>query len=231
MKSQFDLVGCVPNRGNGRPDQFAKALEYHQKVTADIDGRPTPIHEENGMILVLEPMSSTDGFMVARLGSIPHGDSVLAMGSPATFSNKRPEFPKLDSRPIKNEDGQVDDNPEYLQPYVEANEGLGLTEEEIQNPNLLLDKFVRDQASKGRRITQTATIELSTKNSGGISNIPFLNDADNLDVPQMDFTIWIEQVKDRNGQISSQLQYSENTLLDFKGFIWPHIDVSSLVKQ
>ncbi|NET34241.1 MAG: hypothetical protein F6K19_19825 [Cyanothece sp. SIO1E1] len=227
----FNWVGCTANRGNGQPDQFAKTLAYHQKVTVDNDGRSIPIHEENGMILVLEPQSSTDGFTVARLASVPHGDSVLAMGNAAIVSNQRPKFPPLDSRPIKHEDGLVDTNPDYFKPYIEANDGLGLTAAEVQNPNLLLEKFVQAQASKGHRITKTATLELSTNNSGGISNIPFLDHAENLDVPRMDFTIWIEHVKDSQGQVSAQLQYSQNTLLDFQDFIWPHIDVSSLVKQ
>lgn len=230
----FDLVGCVPNRGNAQPDQFAKAIAYQQTVTVNKGGIVVPIHEENGMLLVLEPDASTapDQFTVARLASVPHGDAILAMGQHAKMTRSAPKFPILDSRPINNDNGKPDDNPAYLKPYIEANQSLELTPEEIQNPNLLLEHFVEEQATQGRVITQTAKVELSTKNDGYIANIPFLSNAEtSLDVPGLDFTIWIEQVEDSNGQKSAQLQYSQNSLLDFQGFIWPHIDVSSLTKQ
>lgn len=235
----FELVGCVPNRGNGikpgigKVDQFAKAIEYHQKVTVTKDGLVTPIHEENGMLLVLEPDSTTapDEFTVARLASVPHGNSILAMGKHAAITEGPPTFAAIDSRPIKN--GTPDTNSAYLAPYKSANAGLDLPRGAVQNPNLILEEAVANGEKSGRHIVQTATVELSTNNDGHISNVPFLADANaNLDVPSMDFVIWIEQVVDENtGQKLSQLQYSQNTLLDFNGLQWPHIDLSTLVKQ
>lgn len=233
----FELVGCVPNRGNNGPDQFTKAIQYHEIVTTDNNGIITPIHEENGMLLLLEPDSSaTPGNLtVARLGSVPHGDSVLALGKHAIISQGEPEFPVQDSRPIEFGGKRTQHNSSYLDPYAQANLPLGLTKEETRDPNLLLKKFIDEQDAAGRHITQTATVELSTDNAGHISNIPFLagvkTSGQAIDVPKMDFTIWLEQVESEDGQTFAQLQYSQNTILDFGKIKWPHIDVASLVKQ
>lgn len=86
----------VPNRGSnvdtatGSPDQTIVALDYFQKITqidsgefADsslhkrFDGQR--IHKEPGLWLHMID-HNTDGINIARLGTIPHGNSFLAVG-------------------------------------------------------------------------------------------------------------------------------------------------------
>ena len=96
---KFELVDkAIPNRGihkNGiavEADQFLVALDYEQTIhqVAAVDspvsgkaGAPNlAIHHEPGLWLSLTNEVS-DGFDVARLATIPHGDSVLALGKSA----------------------------------------------------------------------------------------------------------------------------------------------------
>ncbi len=86
----------VPNRGlnpdpeTGSPDQTIVALDYFQKITqVDSDEFPISglherfdgqrIHKEPGLWLYLIN-HNTDGINIARLGTIPHGNSFLAVG-------------------------------------------------------------------------------------------------------------------------------------------------------
>ena len=92
----------VPNRGSvadpdtGSPDQTLVALNYFQKITQidSDDFRATdlhqrfdgkPIHKEPGLWLFMTDHNTPDQFgrdiNIARLGSIPHGNSFLAVGT------------------------------------------------------------------------------------------------------------------------------------------------------
>ncbi len=86
----------VPNRGldidrnTGSPDQTIVALEYFQRIVqlgsddspgTDLNQRfdGQAIHKEPGLWLYMTD-HETDGMNVARLGTIPHGNSFLATG-------------------------------------------------------------------------------------------------------------------------------------------------------
>lgn len=96
----------VPNRGNtqdpdtGNFDQTIVALNYFQKITqvdsddfrkSDLHGRfdGKPIHKEPGLWLHMTDHETT-GINIARLGSIPHGNSFLAAGRYS--ENPGPDF-------------------------------------------------------------------------------------------------------------------------------------------
>jgi len=69
---------------------------------------------------------------------------------------------------------------------------------------------------------------------GGTSNIAFLQGAGggpNANTAEVDATFWIEIVREANGAIKHQLQYSQTVLLNFNGLSWPHVTVATLVKQ
>lgn len=86
----------VPNRGSlpdpdtGRPDQTLVALNYFQNITqiASEDFRKTDLHQRfDGKKIHKEPGlwihivdHQTDDINIARLGTIPHGNSFLAAG-------------------------------------------------------------------------------------------------------------------------------------------------------
>lgn len=79
------IGGDIINRGNAQADIAFQGLHYLQQVDdVNLPSGQNGIHLETGLFLNLP--SGTDPAVqpsIARLGSIPHGDSILAQG---TFS-------------------------------------------------------------------------------------------------------------------------------------------------
>ncbi len=144
---RFDFVDDdVPNRGLSRidapaPDQFVVTLDYQQKIaqvaaedrpdSGGLAGLPgLPIHHEPGLWLYEKNRRSMDDqiqgdqvsqveLKVARLASIPHGNSVLAIGT-ADYFEKMPKIPAISGLPA----GRFEDvlSPGYdfkTDPYLE----------------------------------------------------------------------------------------------------------------
>ncbi|MCG6903893.1 MAG: hypothetical protein LJE68_14560, partial [Rhodobacter sp.] len=105
----------VPNRGIARgasgateTDQRVVTLDYDQAITqiaaadnpvsGDAGGGDLPIHREPGLWLHMTNFN-TDGLDIARLGSVPHGDSVLALGK-AAIADGAPDIAKFDGLPL-----------------------------------------------------------------------------------------------------------------------------------
>lgn len=103
----FDLVDkAVPNRGiapsadGPRPaDQLLVTLDYEQGIkqlaaedfpATTLGGPPgAAIHHEPGLFLHLTDPLDEDSTEIARLATIPHGDSVLAMGTVRVIDGRR----------------------------------------------------------------------------------------------------------------------------------------------
>ena len=125
----FSLVDKgIPNRGvnhdhSRATDQFLVALDYEQSIhqiavvdrpESDVAGDPgAAIHHEPGLFLNMLNRIP-DGFDVARLATIPHGDSVLALGRSRKVPGLAP-IPSMVGTPI-GEDGTIEDD-RYLEPY------------------------------------------------------------------------------------------------------------------
>ena len=134
---EFTLVDkAVPNRGvrlaPGTPantDQFLVTLDYQQSVkqiAADDfpkSGLAGPagaaIHHEPGLWLHMTN-GITDSLNIARLASIPHGDSVLALGQSSEHVGSL-SIPDINGLPIGAD--QDLKNP-YLAPYKHFNDNL-----------------------------------------------------------------------------------------------------------
>lgn len=176
------------------------------------------IHAETGLFLYLG--ANNDQFDIARLSTIPHGNSVLAMGNSSKVQNPPNTFiPDVSSIPFPNP-GLMGYSEEYtLQkdfPTFNA-----------ANPNTSLKT---DIATKS--IASMTTLDFSTtRGTGGILNIPFIQK--NIDTTRMDSTFWIETMNDG----SELLQYSQNMFLDFPPtnsnvmVTWPHITVNSMTRK
>ena len=113
------LIGVVDNSSPG--DQFVVTLDYQQSIkqnfaedfpVSGLAGAPDlAIHHEPGLWLYMKnhratdkDFSATDGVVnadirVARLASIPHGNSVLAVGS-ATRERGMPAIPPASGLPV-----------------------------------------------------------------------------------------------------------------------------------
>ena len=207
----------VPNRGGPAGIQQIHGLHYHQTVW-DSQTREV-LHFENGMwLLVKNPKDPADKGQVARLTSVPHGDSFLAMGQ--WFDAVTPEFkvesalPEAGTPPLG-----------YTDPYM--NQKVVPP----QDPNQLLK-----QAIAGQKITKTLVFDVSTATQGGITNIPFINQ--NAATSKVAATFWVETVQTAAGQTFQQLQYTQQVDISFLPkfnapgkILWPHVSLNTLVKQ
>lgn len=251
----------VPNRGlPAQPDpndpnsgdQFVTTLDYEQnivQVAADdfpqsgLAGDPgAAIHHEPGLFLNMLN-HTTDGVDVARLGSVPHGNSVLAMGQSAILKEmeKMPNF-------LGFPEGEPQDlNRPYLSPYKHFNDNpfVGtVAAAGFPGFNPIRPLELLDLANQGVKINKVTKLPLDTEISttslvkGGISSIPFI--IKQADASSMKSTFWIQELaeKDKQGNPKLRLQYAQIIYLDFftrpdgaAGRIrWPHVSINTLDK-
>lgn len=253
----FTLVGkAIPNRGihigaNGsvsETDQFLVSLDYRQEISqiaaadfpeSGLAGDPNlPIHHEAGLWLNMTNLA-TDGLDIARLSTIPHGDSVLALGQ-SSSSKGVSTIPAVDGLPV----GVVQDlTAPYLAPYKHFHDNPfkgvvtapGFPGFDPVSPQKLLEL-----ANEGVDVIKTTVLPVdSTVPTGGIDNIPFVVKQANASA--MKSTFWIQELseKDTNGDHKLRLQYLQVVLLDFfprrdglPGRIqWPHVSINTLEKD
>ncbi|MGC4097798.1 MAG: heme-binding protein [Nitrospira sp.] len=261
---EFVLVDkAVPNRGvrlnlgpAANTDQFLVALDYQQRIRqiigddfpkSGLAGSPKDvIHHEPGLWLHMTNRV-TEGFNIARLATIPHGDSVLALGRSSEHSGVQ-SIPDITGLPTGvdqdlGEAGKKEKpgNP-YLAPYKHFNENLFQGVFNPVSPNDLLEKANLQFESEGGTIIRTTVLDVdSTHPTGGIVNIPFVVRQANATV--MKSTFWIQEVIDKDKKPKLRLQYSQLVMLDFfkraddlppgccPGLIqWPHVSINTLEK-
>ena len=259
----------VPNRGLSEDgsgvdaDQIIVALDYQQKIDQiSVDdfpptdaqtrgGTPKPIHHEPGLFLNMTNRT-TDGLDIARLGTIPHGNSVLALGKSEVVEGFDLAGLRMSGLPIGLGANlaaavavDVDPGaPSYLDPYkhfhnhpfkgVVADPGFpGF--EPVDPVRLLRDAA----AGLGASIQRTTVLDLdTTTQTAGIVNIPFI--VDQADATEMRSIFWIHELDDTDdaGEPKLVLQYAQIVMLDFfsrrdggPGRIkWPHVSINTLVK-
>lgn len=221
----IDAIGAkVPNRGvNGgaQADMFIYGLVYETRVS-DAETNE-PLHIENGMWLNL----GTDDLPIARQASIPHGDVFLALGTATTIDGP-PPISDENASPILDPQrfGYTEGVGGYSHPpQGNVPEGLNFT-----NWTAQLQEDI-----KGLDITQTVTLDVSTANSGGIVNIPFVNQQANTTLFSSVF--WIETIGSGDNAVM-QLQYKQQTNIEFVKqqetghvIVWPHVNTNTMRKQ
>lgn len=250
-----EVAKDVPNRGirrNGAiqaADQKVVTLDYQQTIrqlaAADdadsgLEGNPdSGIHHEPGLFLHMLN-ERTNGLDIARLGTIPHGDSVLALGK-SKRTDGGPDIPEtVSGLPIGVSDDLAS---RYLGPYkhfvdnpfkgeLEGNAGFpGFSP--VDTTNLL------KLANQTVDIARTTTLDVDTAiETAGIVNLPFI--VKQANAADMKSTFWIEELseKDDDGKPKLRLQYLQVVLLDFfprrdglPGPIrWPHISINTMTK-
>lgn len=244
----FDLVDeGVPNRGldslGVQADQTLIALDYQQVIdqiaTADfpestVRGPTSPpkntIHHEPGLWLNMFDQTS-DGFDIARLATVPHGNAVLALGKSVPPSDGPPDIPALSGLPLK---APTDLGHPYLAPYEHFHDNPFRGIFDPVHPAELLKK-----ANDGVDIRRTTTLTVDTEAmTGGISNIPFIVKQANASA--MKSTFWIQELTETgaDGHPKLRLQYLQVVMLDFDprtsglpGRIrWPHVSINTMHK-
>ncbi len=240
---EFSLVDkAVPNRGirRRRPtvetDQFLVTLDYLQQITqiaaddspesGEAGKKGLAIHHEPGLWMHMTN-EITNGLDIARLATIPHGDSVLALGT-SSENKGAPKIPDVNGLPIGV--NQNLNNP-YLAPYKHFHDNPFQGVFDPVSPNDLLKK-----ANAGVDIVRTTVLDVDTTvETGGIVNIPFI--VKQANAASLKSIFWIQEVKvPGKKKPKLRLQYSQVILLDFfkrtdglPGLIrWPHVSINTL---
>jgi hypothetical protein len=239
----FSPLGVVvPDRGASEILNI-NGLEYSLKVSDLLTNEP--LHLENGMWLYMEDPENPDAPSVVRQAVVPHGNSVLALGS-SQQSGGAPTIPELFAYPVGNPfspplDGYTDVY-QFAAPQVPGQPPFSASD-----ANSVLRDAIKDQ-----NIVSTLTLSVSTepRGNGGIVNIPFIQK--NANATTFSATFWIETVENPvTGETFDQLQYSQCTNLEFITcasqcapekepgeekkrdplIVWPHVNVNTLVRQ
>ena len=221
----FSALGApVPNRqGHEGPTLFVTGVHYDLHVSDAQTNQP--LHLENGMWLFLGGAGAEPSIEppIARHSVIPHGDSLLAMGT-ATTTPGPPNIPKVSGFPIAGPDVPAG----YLDPYLNPTPPFQTDD---------VTTTLQDAIAK-QKIIETITLDVDTKNHGGVLNIPFV--VRNVVADDFKTIFWIETVQNDDGSTFQQLQYFQQTnfhfLPTFGGppgslIMWPHTNVNTLVKQ
>lgn len=238
------IGGEVPNRGLVQDDIFLTGVRYLQQVH-DGSGFVPPVgggalHIEPGFFLLVPKTAEPEGPQsVVRLGSVPHGNALLATGQsfetpgpPPIAAASITPFRVVDP-PAAPGDRQLVPFPESTltnPPGIQRSDPLptGVTQALVDDPNTLLTDRIADQQAAGATITHTTTLVVSTRTKpAGIENIPFL--APNADAVDLDAIFWIEKVQPATGPAFLQLQYTQTLMLNFNGLSWPHVSVANLL--
>lgn len=250
----------VPNRGitqdrSARADQLVAALDYEQKIVRisaeDIPrsgdaGEPAlPIHHEPGLFLYMQKQV-IDGFDICRLGTIPHGNAVNAIGLSSPTKDGPPVIPDLSAFPEGVTDNiltavdaadasSTTPRQRYLFPYKHFvdNPFLGLFSP--ANTNALLQQGLPDN------VLRTTTLDFNTDAAeAGIVNIPFIERQ--ADASAMRSTFWLMELDEPAlGDLPGNrllLAYSQFIDSEFfprfdgkPGLIrWPHVSINMMEK-
>lgn len=232
----FTPIGApVPNRGGPAGEMKITGLMYDMRITDLVTNEP--LHLETGMWLNLADVEggTPPQRPIVRTASIPHGDSVLALGTSSKTSGK-PEIGPLNAVP----------DPGAGAPFGYTESWRGETTSPC-NPAVKLNRENPNQvladALQGLNVVETTTLSVSTEDGGGILNIPFVDR--NANATRFSCDYWIETIEDTPADGSGfaqqvqQLQYSQQTNIEFipkfddpkKLIMWPHVNVNTLRKQ
>jgi hypothetical protein len=257
---EFTLVDkAVPNRGitpppRGEKDQFVVTLDYQQSIVQvaaedfPVSGKAgaggLAIHHEPGLFLFMTNFVDND-IDVGRLGTIPHGNSVLALGTSDVI--EKPDtttlIPDISGLPVGIANPNIDDPASrYLAPYKKFHDNPfkgTVAAPGFPGFNPVFPSGLLKLALQGLSVVRTTVLALDTATqTAGIKNIPFV--VDQADAQRMVSTFWIHELAElgSDGKPKLLLQYLQDVSLDFlprtdgqPGRIrWPHVSINTLEK-
>jgi hypothetical protein len=223
-----EVPATTPNRGYTTIENIP-TLQYATTISETPSG--ALMHVECGFWELSDP-AINGGFDIFRIASVPHGNAVEVMGNSSVSSGPPVIDPTLSGLPTGALPPVFGYDDPYGAPYKYSDFKPG-------TPNQSLIDYLAQQQADGLTVTETVTLQVSTQNMGGMSNIASLRPSSSqTDVipTQLDATFWIETVQDQNGNVFRQLQYSQRVLIDFpvkqdqpgQTITWPHINVNTL---
>lgn len=250
----------VPNRGV-KADQRVATIDYQQQIaqtaaddfphSGEAGPAGQPIHHEPGLFIWVKD-NKTDDIDIARMASIPHGNSVLCLGS-STIHKGMPDIPPINALPLGRFEDlstpgyDVFDNREdgYLDPYAHYinNPFMGTVTEPTFpgfNPRDMTE--ILRFANKGVNIKRTVELSVdSMLEGGGVQNMPFTKRE--AEPVSMRSTFYIQELDENYKKTKYpklRMQYVQVVMLDFfsprqDGFPgraqWAHISINTLEKE
>jgi hypothetical protein len=245
------ITGPIPNRGLAMPDIDMFGLTYMQQISGAVSG--AGLHIEPGIWAnVPHTTDPNEPPTVVRMASIPHGTVILAQGTAQVLAGGPQVIPDNNilpfffgsSAPANNQFDAV------AQTFPELNLSIptpfrsapgSVTQAMVKNPNSVIQAAL--QASlQGTHMKSRTFLHVSTTGSivhggGGTANTAFLATSanppgGNAKATEVEATFWIETIAGTGGGPDKmQLQYTQRVQLDFNGIHWPHVTVSTLVRQ
>jgi hypothetical protein len=226
-----------------RPDYSAEdraALQKYFEAKGFSKGKD--IHAELGMILNIS--NDDGGLQFARMGTIPHGNSMLCLGNGKWKVRGGPEFPgKLNvGHMVPFTENPAQKLPlAYAANTIKPNGGprdIPFPFYPLMDPRIPYNPLAK--ALDGKNVLHHTHISMSTTNgTGGLLSIPFLGDRSvtrpTMDTTQMDVDYWLSMVERPEG-VEMVLQYFQNIRIVFpftgdadkQRIVWPHIGLNSL---
>ena len=267
------MPATAPNRG-GSVGQIAHVLFYDQLVLFSAIPVPgaanTPVHIENGSWLTFKTVPQLPGpypvpsdptkpgvsdwpgvpaqppdITVAKQISVPHGNSVLALGSVDMFKEESvipvsviplaipgapapyPVPPQLDTNRYDKE--LVPTFHEYENPDVEL----------TQNPNAVLQRAV-ELVKPDKYIHWHVTTQPLPHGKGGVTNIPFEQRRARVTEYHADYWLLHAAGDEKDGKdVYRYLSYTQTILMEMKigpayderQFIFPHVTCNTVTKM
>ncbi len=244
-KQQVQRIGAVLYEQRITSEGPPHHADEHTRKWFDSRGfaKGKPIHAEQGMLLNIQTEQDygSQSFQVARLGTIPHGNSVLCLGTVETQSTPGIQSdgtvaaptPVDPSRTLPVEYGIATyDSPDHTPTGYPFSPHFN-----PQEPNATLVSANKDVKFKANA---TRHLSLSTANgTGGVLSLPFVAggfDHTGIDTTKMTVDYWISTVENGDGEVL-RLQYVQNINLVFPAtsdpglpINWPHIGLNTLHK-
>ncbi|MDA9865300.1 heme-binding protein [bacterium] len=255
---RFSFVDdMVPNRGIEFPpltkDQFLVTLDYQQAIrqTGAADDADTPlagdaglpIHHEPGLFLHMKN-HRTDDIDVARLATIPHGNSAIAIGKSQSYDgppqnietgSSFPEGAVLIGEDVDQEVDNATEVSDYLNPYKKFTDApfKGIFSAKTPFDTLKGALSLMD-------VKRTTELRMTTDvKEAGIVNIPFIERQADANLMRSVFYIMeLNGPPGPDGKPPMALAYTQFIFLDFfprrdgeAGLIrWPHISINLMQK-
>jgi hypothetical protein len=229
---EFTSIGSpVFNRGSVENDVALYGVTYLHRVTDGVSGQA--LHIEPGLWLNIPPTAQDPAPSLARLATVPHGNSVCTLGhAEDVVLHGVPEIPPANTVPFPI--GTPPPPPGTPNPFSEYDLGTPsdfrtaqlpaeITQAVIDDPNTLLRA-----ALDGRALNRVTRLITASTAAGGIGNIPFI--VSNANAASLESVFAIEAVIGQQHTEYLQLQYSQTALLNFGGRSWPHVTVGTLIK-
>lgn len=220
------VPATTPNRGLIIIENIP-TLQYSTTISETADSKNSLMHVEGGFWELTTQSARNAGFDIFRIASVPHGNAVEAMGN-SSVSDGPPDFEaSFNALPT----GDLPTLSGYTDKYI----GEPLYPDfSPLFPTRTLGNYLQKQIDGGLKVTKTVTLEVSTRNKGGIANIASIRT--NANATEFDATFWIETLEDKDGHVFRQLQYAQRIMIEFpiksdlpgQTIAWPHVNVNTL---